>query len=419
MLKKLLMVVAGAAFIALGVGEASQAATFQVLARGLDSPRGLTFGSDGALYVTEAGRGGTGPCIPAPGSGPDGPTVCYGPTGAVTRIQNGTQDRVVTGLPSLALPIPSSPITVDATGPHDIKFDSTGKAYVVVGLGSSPGQRDHVLRIPEFGQLITINNFNGKASWTRLADLAAYEGLYNPDDAGSGFYNPYQDGIDSNPYDLLIQGDTAYIVDAAGNDLFQVKTDGSGLEALSVFPERPVTDPANGQTIGIQSVPTAVTTGPDGALYVGELTGYPFPENAARIFRLGPDNQPVVYADGFTQIIDLAFDDKGGLYVLEYASQSLLSPSLDAPGALIYVDPDGTRTTIASNGLISPTSLALGPDGAIYVSNQGFIPGNGQVVRVAVPEPTSTLGLLAFGVFGTVSWLLRKQKSASPVKSRV
>ncbi len=421
MLKKLLMVAAGAAFIALGVGEASEAATFQVLASGLDSPRGLTFGPDGALYVTEAGRGGTGPCIPAPGSGPDGPTVCYGPTGAVTRIQNGTQERIVTGLPSIALPIPEFSITVDATGPHDIQFDSTGKPYLVLGLGSSPEQRDEVLQIPEFGQLIAIDNLNGngEASWTRLADLAAYEGLYNPDRLGSGFYNPYNNGIDSNPYALLIQDDTAYIVDAAGNDFFQVKTDGSGLELLSVFPERPVADPITGQTIGMQSVPTAIATGPDGAFYVGELTGFPYPEKAARIFRLDPDNQPVLYADGFTQIIDLAFDNEGGLYVLEFASKSLLSGGFTSPGALIYLDPNGTRTTIASDGLISPTALELGPDGAIYVSNQGFIPGQGQVVRISVPEPTSTLGLLAFGVFGTASCLLHKQKSANRVKTRV
>ena len=37
-----------------------QAAGLDVVASGLDSPRGLTFGPDGALYITEAGVGGEG-----------------------------------------------------------------------------------------------------------------------------------------------------------------------------------------------------------------------------------------------------------------------------------------------------------------------------------------------------------------------
>lgn len=39
------------------MGAAQQELRVEVLASGLDGPRGLTFGSDGALYVTEAGRG--------------------------------------------------------------------------------------------------------------------------------------------------------------------------------------------------------------------------------------------------------------------------------------------------------------------------------------------------------------------------
>jgi hypothetical protein len=416
MLKKVLIAAIGAVFIALGVGEASDAASLSVIASGLDGPRGLTFAPDGSLYVTEAGTGGTGACIPAPGGSEL--AMCYGATGAVTRIQNGTQERVVTGLPSLAISIPQLPVSFDATGPHDIQFDSAGKAYVLVGLGSSPDQRDNVLKIPDFGQLLKIDQLNGGSSWTRLADLAAYEGLYNPDDTGSSIYNPYQNGIDSNPYAFLIQGDTAYIVDAAGNDLFNVKTDGSNLAAVSIFPQRPVTDPATGGIIGMQSVPTAIATGPENALYVGEFTGYPNPDNAARIFKISPDNQPVVYADGFTQIVDLAFDKQGGLYVLEFISSSLQPPNAPPSGALIYVAADGTRKTIASDELLFPTALALGSDGDIYVSNKGYLSGQGEVVRISVPEPSDTASLLAFGIFIAGSCLLRKQTSSSNVKNR-
>lgn len=416
MLKKLLTIAAGATFIVLGFGEDLLAASFQIIAENLESPRGLTFGPDGALYVTEAGRGGEGPCIPAPGGGTD--VVCYGATGSITRIQNDIAQRIVTGLPSIALPFEPLNITIDATGIHDIQFDSSGRAYGIFGLGSSPDQRDQVLNIPKFGQLVAIDNLNGngQVSLTSLADLAQYEGLFNPDDLGSGFFNPYNNGIDSNPYAFVIKDDTAYIVDAAGNDFFAAKLDGSELTLLSVLPERTVIDPLTGNTIALQSVPTSVTIGPDGAFYIAEFTGFPYPDNNARIFRIGSDNQPQIYAEGFTQIIDLAFDDQGGLYVLEFATNSLFSDF--SFGDLIYIDSNGNRTSILSDVLNAPTGLEIAPDGDIYISNQGFIPGQGQVLRVSVPQATSTpestplFALFTFGILGLVSQLLRLKQNS-------
>src|SRR5688572_7826801 len=81
----------------LGRGEFAQPAdaksvgidTVSVIATGLNNPRGLNFGADGALYVAEAGSGGAGPC----GPGPEGDR-CYGESGSVTRID--TRDNAAT-----------------------------------------------------------------------------------------------------------------------------------------------------------------------------------------------------------------------------------------------------------------------------------------------------------------------------------
>lgn len=99
-------------------------------------------------------------------------------------------------------------------------------------------------------------------------------------------------------------------------------------------------------------------------------------------------SQPEVYAGGFTNISDIAFDQSGGLYVLEYDADGILNGS-DA-GALIYVSPDGkTRTTIADDELTSPTGLEIGSDGDIYISNKGFIAGQGEVLRLKRNSPFS------------------------------
>ena len=41
----------------------------KVVAEGLNNPRGIGIGPDGALYVAESGSGGAGPCIPSPEGG--------------------------------------------------------------------------------------------------------------------------------------------------------------------------------------------------------------------------------------------------------------------------------------------------------------------------------------------------------------
>jgi sugar lactone lactonase YvrE len=133
----------------------------------------------------------------------------------------------------------------------------------------------------------------------------------------------------------------------------------------------------------MESVPDAVAFGPDGALYVGELTGFPFPVGAARVYRLVPGKAPTVFADGFTNIIDIAFDEDDTLYVLEIFHNGLLSG--DPTGALIRVDANGGQEIVMSEGLITPGGLALRGDNA-YVTNCGTCVGGGEVLRIPLDD---------------------------------
>jgi hypothetical protein len=345
----------------------------------LDNPRGLALTPDGTLYVAEAGKGGTGHCA----IGAEGRPVCEGRTGAVSRLRRGVQRRVVTGLPSHAVQEPASDAGNGAIGPHDVSVQGDA-LYVTIGLGGGPAFRDALGH--DFGWLIRVSE--ERRSWRKAADIAGYEFENNPDN-----------GVpDSNPYGLLAGPGRRVLTDAGGNSLLRVSGDGD-ISTLATFPSRAQGRPTD-------AVPTCVTVGPDGAYYVGELTGVPFATGAARIYRVVPGEEPQVFLEGFTTIIDLAFGPDRNLYVLQHSSAG---PFFAGPGSLIRVAPDGTRTTLLA-GLTRPTSVLLAtsrsndddddddeasggheggarhgkPDGknlVFYISNRGTSPAVGEVIR--------------------------------------
>jgi hypothetical protein len=312
--------------------------------RNLDNPRGLAFGPKGALYVAEAGHGGTGPCVTVRGA-----PNCYGPTGAITRLYKGKQERIVSGLPSVMTP-------EGPGGIHDLVVNKNGGLDATIGLGMDPALRGGFGPAGAgFGDLVHFRY--GRE--TVLADVSSYERTANPD---GGL-------IDTNPYGLLADANGWLVTDAGGNDLLRVGSDYS-VSTVATFPSRPgrPTD----------AVPTSVAAGPGGTYYVSELTGVPFLAGGANIYRVTPGKAPEVFQSGLTDVMDIAVDSTGNLWVVELASAT----GINGPGMLLKIAPDSTRTTVAGD-LVFPTSVALGPDGAVYVTNKGVIPASGEVLRIA------------------------------------
>ena len=127
-------------------------------------------------------------------------------------------------------------------------------------------------------------------------------------------------------------------------------------------------------------VPTSVVQGPDDALYVSQLVGFPFDAGASKIWRIVPGQAPTVYATGLTNVTDLAFGPDGTLYAVEIAKNGLLN---GPPGAIVAIPWGGGAPTIVVDNLLFPYGIAIG-NGSIYVSTGAPVPGIGQVLRIAL-----------------------------------
>jgi hypothetical protein len=284
---------------------------------------------------------------------------------------------VLTGLPSAAAPDGTA-----ASGPVDLGF-SGWTGYLLVGNpGGGTGTREQFgPGAGRFGKLLKVDLRGIRA----VADFPRFEERNNPD-RGAGAEPGFE--IDSNPNGLLVRHRSQLVTDAGGNDLLKVDRKGR-IKVVAVFPPRLVPAPPGipdlPPEIPMQAVPTSVVKGPDGAYYVGQLTGFPFPVGGAKVFRVVPGHRPRVFAGGFTNIIDIAFDKRGRLYVLEIATNGLLSAGENElpVGRLVRVNRDGSRTTLASEGLNAPGGFVLG-HGAAYITNNSILSDAGQVVKVAL-----------------------------------
>ena len=218
-----------------------------------------TAGGTDLIYVVEAGVGGNDKCL-----GTGARKTCVGLSGSITRIANGAQRRVVTGLVSAA-----GPARQRAEGPADVlvrddsyyvlQQDAFVNAKGTNGLGRDGATAGDLIATPA-----------GKAVPRVIANLAAFEAARNPDrGAGTGarFGNP---AIDSDPYAFTAYRGGFAVVDAAGNDLLWISPKGK-IAVLAVFPTQVIKLPPADTPVVVQSVPTSVAVGRDGALYVGEL----------------------------------------------------------------------------------------------------------------------------------------------------
>lgn len=339
-------------------------ANVTVFAEGLDNPRGLIFGPDGALYVAEGGQGGTNATDASQCEQVVPPIGPYtgGPTARISKLDaSGARSTVVEGLPSDQ----TSPQAGSfVAGVADIAFVDDTMYALIAGGGCSHGHPD---------QPNGIIRVNADGTTELVADLSAFV-MANP----VAEPNPNDFEPDEGAYDLVVLDGQLYVSESNHGAIDRV-------------------DPATGEITRVidlsategHVVPTGMVVGPDGLIYISNLLTFPAVEGGAKVWTLTPDGTLTEYATGLTAVLGLAFDSGGRLYALETtAGGTADAPIIPGTGRVVRMVDDGSWEVIAT-GLVFPTGMTFGDDGMLYVSNFGFgfPPGGGQVVTVDVTAP--------------------------------
>jgi len=328
-----------------------------IFASGFNNPRGLKFGPDGNLYVSEGGAGGAtstqGVCRQVPA--PVGPYT-GGFTGRISKVTPaGTVTTVADHLPSDQTSAAQGNLV---SGVADVAFIGHTLYALLAGAGCSHG-------------LVGTNNgilrVNPDGSTTMVTNLSRF--LKN---------NPV---ANPNPGDFEPDGTWYSMVEAYGV-LFAIEPNHGELDAI--WPGAFIQRIADISATQGHIVPTAIAfNGAD--FFVGNLDTFPIKDGSSKVMKITPLGELTTVYINLSDIVGLAFDKKGRLYVLENTTGNQFPTP--GTGMILRVDGKNNYKEIAT-GLSLPTAMTFGPDGNLYVSNLGFGPppvGAGQILKVVVP----------------------------------
>lgn len=329
-----------------------------VVATGLVNPRGIAWDANGAMYVAQAGTGGTSPATEEwPTANAVGPWL-GGMSASVARIEGGCPVKLVGSLPS----------SIDATeavlGAEEVAFLGEDVYVGVDGGGGAHGNPDGPSGIYRLGQDGTAELVADLSAWVRANPVATIPADQDPDAAG---------------YSVVADPDAGllWVSDPNSSQILTVAPDGTVARVADLSENHPV--------------PTKMTLAPGGGVYVGTLTPLPYLDGSAKVMHVAPDGTVTDVWTGLTAVMDVAIGPDGTLYAAELSTGNLKEPPFMVPesGRIVrQTGPDSLEVVAA--GLPFPAALDVGPDGALYLSQPavGANTGEGTILRLPLTGET-------------------------------
>lgn len=183
-----------------------------------------------------------------------------------------------------------------------------------------------------------------------------------------------------NPFDLIAAGETYYVIDAARNSVERVQAGGRKdtiisfrREAATAMRSLSPTEFAAGNSYEIDAVPTGIALR-DGRLHVALFGGFPFLAGAGKVVSIaeaGGTTTPRLEVEGLNAPVGIAFDNDGGMLVLEHGIFDQKEGFQKGSGRLLRLDKTTGHREIILEGLTRPVSVLVWDERRLVVSELG------------------------------------------------
>ncbi|MDR6757499.1 hypothetical protein J2Y48_002795 [Mycoplana sp. BE70] len=185
-----------------------------------------------------------------------------------------------------------------------------------------------------------------------------------------------------NPFDLVVSGESYYVIDSAKNSVERVSADGRKETLLSfrrmeaaatTLRSLSPTEFSKDESYEVDAVPTGIALR-DGRLYVTLFGGFPFLAGAGKVVstpEAGGTSKPQLAVEGLNAPVSIAFDSDGGMLVLEHGIYDQKEGFQKGSGRLLKLGKTPLPREVILDGLTRPVSVLAWDARRLVISELG------------------------------------------------